>query len=87
MMRTPGAVALAMLLTVAGCKVVGDDYARPVVDVPGAFRGPAAAGDPLGEADWRQVFTDTQLQVLVEQVLAGNLDLQSAAARVREAKA
>ena len=62
MMRTPGAVALAMLLTVAGCKVVGDDYARPVVDVPGAFRGPAAAGDPLGEADWRQVFTDTQLR-------------------------
>ena len=87
MMRTPGAVALAMLLTVAGCKVVGDDYARPVVDVPGAFRGPAAAGDSLGEADWRSVFTDAQLQALVEQVLASNLDLQSAAARVREAQA
>ncbi len=31
-------IAAALLLTVAGCKV-GPNYKRPVVDVPGQYRG------------------------------------------------
>lgn len=80
-------VAVAGALALAGCAVVGDDYVRPKVDAPSQYRASPAPGPSLATASWRTVFTDPTLQALLERALAGNLDLQSAAARVREAQA
>ena len=41
----------------------------------------------LGSMNWREVFTDPQLQTLIEQGLANNTDYQSAQLRVEEAEA
>lgn len=41
----------------------------------------------LGGMDWRELFTDSKLQVLIEQGLLNNTDYQSAELRVKEAEA
>lgn len=41
----------------------------------------------LGAMDWRRLFTDPQLQALIEQGLQNNTDYQSAQLRVEEAEA
>lgn len=41
----------------------------------------------LGNVDWRELFTDPQLQALIEQGLESNTDYLSAQLRVEEAKA
>ena len=41
----------------------------------------------LGEMSWRNLFTDTQLQALIEKGLQNNTDLQSARLRVEQAEA
>jgi multidrug efflux system outer membrane protein len=81
-------VALAASLALlSGCAVVGDNYSRPTLDTPSQYRASPAGGPSLAATSWRDVFTDPTLQKLIERALAGNLDLQSAAARVRESQA
>ena len=41
----------------------------------------------LGDLSWQEMFTDPQLQALIEQALENNTDLQSAGWRVKEAEA
>ena len=41
----------------------------------------------MGNLSWREVFTDPQLQILIEKGLQNNTDLQSAQWRVKEAEA
>jgi NodT family efflux transporter outer membrane factor (OMF) lipoprotein len=77
---------LALLL--AGC-TVGPDYARPEAAVPLAYAEPHA---PTGASDaelagWWRGFRDPMLNALVDRTLAHNLDVESAAARIREARA
>ena len=43
--------------------------------------------DNMGNLSWREVFTDPQLQTLIEKGLQNNTDLQSAQWRVKEAEA
>lgn len=43
--------------------------------------------DNFGNTPWREVFTDPQLQALIEQALANNADLQSAMLTIEQAKA
>ena len=70
-------------------------YDRPEdIRTSGLYRDPASPNDTLvsdtasfGNLPWRQVFTDPQLQVLIEQGLAQNTDLQTAALKVKEAQA
>jgi outer membrane protein TolC len=76
-------LAAAML---AGC--ASAPLPRPSApELPAAFRGATAAGPSLASRDWRVVFTDSAQQALIEAALAGNLDLQTAQARMREAQA
>ena len=86
-LRPTGRLAQALLATALGGCAVGDDYRRPPVDAPAAYRGTAAPGPSLAASDWRTVFTDPAQQSLFEQALAGSLDLQLAEARIREAQA
>ncbi|MBV9990331.1 MAG: efflux transporter outer membrane subunit [Alphaproteobacteria bacterium] len=78
---------LLAALACAGC-TVGPDYRKPEIAVPQQFRAapaPASAA-PADLSRWWTQFDDAQLQSLVERALKSNLDLQSAASRVREAR-
>lgn len=63
-------------------------YTRPEVTTDGLY-GDAETADTttIGNVAWQDMFTDPQLQALVEQALANNTDLQSAHWRVKEAEA
>ena len=70
-------------------------YDRPDdIQTAGLYRDTLSTGDTLasdtanfGNLPWREVFTDPQLQALIEQGLANNTDLQTAILKVEEAKA
>ena len=64
---------------------------KPVTEVPENLYGEEVGAvdtlDHIGNLSWREVFTDPQLQKLIEQGLQNNTDLQSAQWRVKEAEA
>jgi multidrug efflux system outer membrane protein len=91
-MMRPSLRALAATISfpalLAGC-TVGSNYERPEMASPDQFRfvdGPAQA-QTLADAPWFEVFQDPELQALIKEALANNLDLQAALARVEEARA
>ena len=69
-------------------------YDRPEdITVEGLYRDTIAGGDTLaadtanfGNLPWKEVFTDAQLQTLIEQALTNNADLRSAALTVKQAQ-
>jgi outer membrane protein, multidrug efflux system len=80
------ALVAAML---AGCTTVGPNYRQPAEPVPERF-AETNATTGLGDAElaaWWAAFGDPQLSELVNRALAQNLDVQTAAARIREARA
>jgi NodT family efflux transporter outer membrane factor (OMF) lipoprotein len=88
-------VALAtqgwLALAVAGC-TVGPDYQPPEPGAPAAWTeaaspGAAPAGSPADLARWWRGFGDARLDALVDQAIAGNLDLAMADQRIAEARA
>ena len=68
---------------------VGPNYRRPPVETPDDFRGRIGPEDAASFADlpWWDVFGDTALQRLVRLSLVGNYGLQSAVARIEQARA
>lgn len=70
-------------------------YERPAADTKGLVRDAVSNTDTLAVADtasfgnlpWRSVFTDPQLQSLIEQALEKNVDLMNAALSVEMVKA
>lgn len=71
----------------AGCGIY-KPYTRPEVRTDGLY-GDAESGDTttIGDIRWQEVFTDPQLQTLIEQALTDNTDMQSAHWRVKETEA
>jgi multidrug efflux system outer membrane protein len=84
--------ALLLVLPLCAC-TVGPKYKRPVVDVPGQYRGLAPdtstqpTGQPFAELQWSAVFQDEVLQGLIKEALTNNYDVRIAAARILEAGA
>lgn len=89
-------VASALL---SSCNIY-KSYKRPDdIKIDGLFRDTASVslmggyGETNGDTatiaslPWREVFTDPQLQILIEQGLASNTDLQSAQLSVKQAEA
>ena len=79
-----GAIVLFLL---TGC-TLGPDYLRPKVLIPDNHRGvvdPPKA-ESLADIPWWELFEDPVLQELTREALANNYDLQTAAARVEEAR-
>ena len=82
-------------VTFTGCKSLYGKYERPDVNTRGLVRDAVSAIDTLAVADtssfgdmpWRTVFTDPQLQTLIERGLANNTDLLNAALNVKMAEA
>ena len=70
-------------------------YDRPEdIVAEGLYRDTVAVNDTLvsdtanfGNLPWREVFTDPQLQALIEQALTSSPDIRTAALRVQEAQA
>ena len=70
-------------------------YDRPEdITVEACIATPLPGGDTLaadtanfGNLPWKEVFTDARLQTLIEQALANNADLRSAALTVKQAQA
>lgn len=87
MMSTRSLVSLTILLF-GGC-TVGPNYSRPATSVPSAYLEPHSAAGPndLELATWWKAFGDQELDRLVNRALAQNLDVETAAARIREARA
>jgi NodT family efflux transporter outer membrane factor (OMF) lipoprotein len=82
-----GAAVLA--ITVGGCKV-GPNYVRPDMPVPDAWHVDLVAGlndEPAGVSPWWRAFGDEDLDELITLAGARNLDLQTAASRITEARA
>jgi outer membrane protein, multidrug efflux system len=68
---------------------VGPDYKPPAMESVKEFRSqiePSEANS-LADLPWWRVFDDKSLQELIAQALAHNYDLQTAAARVEQARA
>lgn len=84
--RTIVPIFTAVLLS--GC-VVGPDYQTPILPMPANWSGqnPAKAVRPAQLSKWWQRLRDPELNALVEQAVSGNLDVATAKARIREARA
>ena len=82
-------------LSLTGCKSLYGTYERPGVNTKGLVRDTKSITDTLAVTDttsfgnlpWRSVFTDPQLQVLIEKGLANNTDLLNAALNVKMVEA
>src|SRR4030095_12025666 len=83
--KSPRLAAAACCLGLASGCVQGSDYARPAVEVPGAYRsaGPQATA-ALTHDRWWVDYGDRHLDALVDEALANNRDLRIATARVDE---
>ena len=81
---------MSAALLLSGCGLY-NKYERPDVDTSGIVRDPVSLTDTLAVADttsfgnmpWRSVFTDPQLQALIQQGLDNNPDLLNAALNVK----
>lgn len=85
------ALLLACATLANGC-MVGPDYHPPAVDSPPAWGeltppSESAQPGPAQAAMWWTVLNDSELTSLLEWAGENNLDLQQAAARIRQARA
>jgi NodT family efflux transporter outer membrane factor (OMF) lipoprotein len=85
--------AIAMGVILNGCWAVGPDYTPIQPQAPEKWNTAMAGGltpkqpDPDTLAHWWTIFNDPVLSKLEEQAVNGNLELQTAQARIREARA
>jgi multidrug efflux system outer membrane protein len=83
------------VLSLTGCKSLYGKYERPEVNTRGLFRDSISLTDTLAARDtmsfgnmpWREVFTDPQLQVLIQKALDNNPNLLNAAINIDMAEA
>jgi len=84
--------ATLVVVMLAGC-TVGPDYVRPETSVPSTWHrqpGDGLTAEPAAPqilASWWTTLDDATLSGLIERAVAGNLDLETARSRVREARA
>lgn len=84
-------LAACLLMGMNSCQVY-KAYERPEVKVDSLYRDghavqQADTASSLANLSWREVFTDTSLQQLIEQGLVNNTDLKTARLRITEAEA
>ena len=82
-------IGLLLSTGLSGCHIYRT-YERPELSgVDSLYRVPAMTEDTMSLADfsWKELFTDTVLQQLIEKGIANNTDLNIARLKVREAEA
>jgi outer membrane protein, multidrug efflux system len=85
-------VAGVLVLGMAGCAVRKPPNQKDIADkalpnakaIPPAWSAPSSAGQVSN--DWLKTFHDPQLDAIVAQAIANNLDLRQSAQRVEEAR-
>lgn len=82
---------LLLAASLGGC-AVGPDYKRPSVDIPAAFKESRGwkIAEPRDEAtrgNWWEIYNDSELNALINQVEISNQNIQAAAAQYRLAQA
>ena len=78
-------LGIVLLLGTSGCKV-GQNYSRPALDAPSAFKyAPEDLMDSVNIAtiNWREFFDDSVLVSLIDSALKNNLNLRQLASDVR----
>ena len=87
------AALLALGLPLGGC-TVGPNYVRPPADVPPAYKEAASPGfevaqpnDSLAKGKWWEIYGDSQLDALEDQVTISNQNLKAAQAQFEQARA
>ena len=94
-MKIKSIIAFASAGLLLGSCGIYNKYERPDVHVKGLVRDSASTADTLAVSDttsfgnlpWRSVFTDPQLQSLIEQGLAHNTNMLNAALNVKMVEA
>src|SRR5712692_6263744 len=89
--RALASVALAGVLTIAGC-AVGPKYNRPAVEIPPAYKEvgdwkPAQPNEQNLGGAWWQIFQDQQFNALEDQINVSNQNLKAAEAQYTQARA
>jgi NodT family efflux transporter outer membrane factor (OMF) lipoprotein len=84
MMTMRLALSLLLATSLSAC-AVGPDYVRPQVSLSSAYVTPATIAAP--DAEWWRRFDDPLLDRVVARVLAQNLDIAAAGARIDQARA
>jgi NodT family efflux transporter outer membrane factor (OMF) lipoprotein len=85
--------ATGILLLATACASVGPDYSRPDVRTPAGWSGQLEGGltaaelDPASLSRWWEGLGDPLLSRFVETAIEANLDLRTADARLRQARA
>ena len=85
-------LCMSAAVLLAGC-AVGPDYRRPPLDVPAQYRDvEVPAGEPgsaasLGDNGWWEVYSDPDLQALLNTAIKNNYDVKIAVARIDQARA
>jgi outer membrane protein, multidrug efflux system len=82
------AIALSTALWLGAC-AVGPDYQTPVLSLPAHWGSEAAAQPAKAPAlsQWWHNLGDDTLTALIEEAVEGNLDVATAKAKIREARA
>lgn len=85
--RTDSILAAIAIASLSAC-AVGPEYAKPNSDVPQRYSESAEPKQPRGDLTrWWRTFRDPLLDGLVDEAVAGNLDVAAAGARIRAARA
>jgi NodT family efflux transporter outer membrane factor (OMF) lipoprotein len=79
------------VFTLSGC-TVGPKYVRPAADVPANYKEvsdwkAAQPSDALSKGKWWEIYQDTQLNALEDQIAVSNQNLKIAQAQFLEARA
>ena len=81
--------AIALMLTVTSCHIY-KPYSRQEIDTEGLYREQITSENDsasLADISWSDLFTDTNLQLLIEKALENNFDLRSAMLTIEQAEA
>lgn len=79
-------IACCLLLIISSCRV-GKEYQRPAVDLPAQFSAvPFADTNSIADLEWKNFFTNAELQSLIDKGLKYNHDLLIALNRIQIAQ-
>jgi NodT family efflux transporter outer membrane factor (OMF) lipoprotein len=87
-----GAMAATLALALSGC-TIGPKYVKPSAPAPTAYKEVgdewkvAAPSDAVAKGSWWEVYQDTQLNALEDQLTAANQSLKAAEDQFAEARA
>jgi multidrug efflux system outer membrane protein len=85
-----GMSTMVLCLFLYGCINLGPDYVQPDLGIqppPSYGNAPSETGLPINGDRWWEVFGDSELNLLVGEVLKNNWDIKQAAARILETRA